>query len=121
MNGGIKLAVLVCILCYAALRWLVRQVWYRKEHDRPIYLRHIHVIHLVDWLAWLFLGAAFFMMLNTRRWGFTALVTAGLVGCDIFLRWFFLLWEARRLRQQQPDLTLEKAKRRLYERAQREK
>ena len=120
MNGGIKLAVLVCVMCYAALRWLVRNVWYRKEHDRPVYFRHVYVIHTVDLFAWLFLGAAFFLVLYTPRWWLAFPLAAGLVGCDLFLRWLFLNLEARRLCQQQPGLTLDRAKRRLHERVKRE-
>ena len=120
MNGGIKLIALGCILCYAALRWMVRQVLYKKEHDRPFYFCHAYVIHAVAWLAWLFLGAAFFLVLYTPRWWLAFPLAAGLVGCDLFLRWFFLNLEARRLCQQQPGLTLDRAKRRLRERVKRE-
>lgn len=119
VNNGIKLAVLVCILCYVGLRWMVRRVWYQKEHARPGYFRHMFIIRSADWFAWIFLGAAFFLMVNVS-WKRALLMTAGLVGYDTFLHWFFLRLEARRICKQTPGWTMPEAKRRLRQRVERE-
>ena len=120
MNSGIKLAVLVCILCYAGLRWMVRRVWYRKDHARPGYFRHLFVIRTADWLAWLFLCAAFFLMLNTGQVIRTLLVTGALIGFDVLLNWLFFNLEARRICAQTPGWSMHDAKRRVRQRAERE-
>lgn len=95
---------------------MVRRVWYRKEYARPSYLRHMFVIRTVDLCAWLFLGAAFFLMLNTGHVMRTLVVTTMLLGYDVFLNRFFLNFEARRICAKTPGLTLDSAKRRLLER-----
>lgn len=120
MNGGIKLAVLVCIAGYVALRWMVWRVWYLKEYLRPSYFRHVNIIRTADFLAWVFLAAAFFLMLNLGHFVRIALVTAGLVGYDYFLRRLFLYLEARRICMQQPGWSMSSAKRRVLQRIARE-
>ena len=87
---------------------------------RPGYFRHMFIIRTVDLFSWVFLGAAFFLMLNTGRWGRTLIVTAGLIGYDVFLHWLFLHWEARRICAHQPGWSMDSAKRRLRQRVERE-
>ncbi len=121
MNGGIKLAALVCIVCYAALRFMVWRVWYKKDHSRPGYFRHMSIINTVDLFSWLLLIAAFFMMLCTGNWWRTLLMTAVLGLYDYLLRRLFLHLEARRICAQQPDWSIRSAKRRILQRIEREK
>ena len=121
MNGGIKLAVLICIVFYAALRWMVWRVWYIKDHLRPGYFRHMSIINTADLFSWILLSAAFFMMLSTGNWWRTLLMTAVSAGYDYFLRRLFLHLEARRICKHQPDWSIRSAKRRILQRIEREK
>jgi len=111
---------MVCIAFYVVMRWMVWRVWFRKEHARPGYFRHMFIIRTVDLFAWVFLSAAFFLMLNLGHWIRIVLVTAALVGYDFFLRWLFLQLEARRICAQQPGWDMRSAKRRVHQRIERE-
>ena len=99
---------------------MVRRVWYRKDHARPGYFRHLFVIRTADWLAWLFLCAAFFLMLNTGQVIRTLLMTGTLIGFDVILNWLFFNLEARRIGAQTPGWSMHDAKRRVRQRAERE-
>ena len=120
VNGGIKLVALICIACYVVLRWMVWRVWYKKEFLRPSYFRHTSIISTADFLSWVFLTAAFFLMLNLGHWVRIVLITAVLVGYDYCLRRLFLYLEARRICRQQPGWSIGSAKRRVLQRIERE-
>ena len=107
-------------MCYVALRWMVWRVWYIKEHLRPGYFRHTHIISTADFFGWVFLAAAFFLMFNLGHLLRTVLITAVLVGYDYGLRRLFLHLEARRICKQQPGWSISSAKRRVLQRIDRE-
>lgn len=78
------------------------------------------IISTVDWFSWLFLCAAFFMMISTGRWIYTLLIIGALIGLDFFLNWLFFTLEARRICAHTPGWTMHDAKHRLRQRVERE-